>query len=33
MSAGGTDAFVVKLDPMGNHVWSQKYGTPVRSRG
>lgn len=26
MSAGGLDAYVVKLDPMGNHVWSRHYG-------
>ncbi|MFO0617393.1 MAG: SBBP repeat-containing protein [Polyangiaceae bacterium] len=26
MSAGGLDAYVVKFDPMGNHVWSHHYG-------
>lgn len=26
-SAGGLDAYVVKFDPMGNHVWSHHYGS------
>ena len=25
-SAGGKDAFVAKLDPLGNHVWSARFG-------
>jgi hypothetical protein len=25
-SAGGTDVFVAKLDPMGAHAWSHRYG-------
>jgi len=25
-SAGGTDIFVVKFDPNGNHLWSQRFG-------
>ena len=25
-SAGGTDIFVVKYDPAGNHVWSKRFG-------
>lgn len=25
-SAGATDAFVLKLDPSGNHIWSKRFG-------
>ena len=31
-SAGGYDAFVVKLDPMGAHVWSKRFGDPLDQR-
>lgn len=31
-SAGGFDAFVVKLDPMGTHLWSRRYGDPIDQR-
>ena len=27
VSAGGTDAFVTKLDPSGVHVWTQQFGS------
>ncbi|MEP7123964.1 MAG: hypothetical protein ABJE95_23760 [Byssovorax sp.] len=26
VSAGGTDIFVVKLDPTGKHIWSKRFG-------
>ena len=26
LTAGGTDAFALKLDPLGGHVWSRKFG-------
>jgi hypothetical protein len=31
-SAGGFDAFVVKLDPMGAHLWSKRFGDPLDQR-
>ena len=31
-SAGGYDAFVVKLDPMGVHLWSKRFGDPLEQR-
>lgn len=31
-SAGGHDAFVVKLDPTGVHQWSQRFGDPLEQR-
>lgn len=27
VSAGGADTFLLKVDPMGAHVWSKKFGT------
>lgn len=27
VSAGGNDTFLLKVDPMGAHVWSKKFGT------
>ncbi len=33
VSAGGLDVFVVKLDPNGNHIWSNSYGDPDSQYG
>ncbi|MDI1479128.1 SBBP repeat-containing protein [Polyangium sp. y55x31] len=30
---GNVDGFVAKLDAMGNHVWSKKFGNPSAQRG
>ncbi len=30
---GGQDAFLVKFDPDGNHVWSQRFGAPGAQYG
>ncbi len=32
-SAGGQDAFLVKLDAGGNHLWSQRFGDPQTETG
>ncbi len=32
-SAGGTDAFVVKLDANGNHLWSKRFGDGAEQEG
>ncbi|MFT3766651.1 MAG: SBBP repeat-containing protein [Minicystis sp.] len=32
-SAGGTDVFVTKLDPLGAHVWSRRYGDAQAQSG
>jgi len=30
-SVGGWDMFLAKLDPSGNHIWSQRFGSTVSS--
>lgn len=32
-SAGGEDAFLVKYDDLGNHVWTSQFGTTAVDRG
>jgi hypothetical protein len=32
-SAGSSDIFLVKFDPSGNHVWSQRFGDATEQRG
>ncbi len=32
-TAGGTDAFLVKLDPNGAHVWSRRFGDAANQAG
>ena len=32
-NAGGSDAFIAKLDPMGNHLWSSSQGGPGADYG
>ncbi|AUX38701.1 uncharacterized protein SOCE26_000790 [Sorangium cellulosum] len=33
VSAGGEDIFLIKLDPLGNVIWSQRFGTETDERG
>ena len=32
-SAGGSDVFVAKLDPTGNHIWSKRFGDVLNQVG
>ncbi len=32
-SAGGSDVFVAKFDPAGNHLWSKRFGDPTSQGG
>ncbi|MDC0685707.1 SBBP repeat-containing protein [Sorangium atrum] len=33
VSAGGEDIFLIKLDPLGNVIWSNRFGTDTDERG
>ncbi|MBN1612287.1 MAG: T9SS type A sorting domain-containing protein [Polyangiaceae bacterium] len=33
VSDGGCDVFLAKFDPMGNHLWSQRFGTDAENEG